>query len=93
MGATKKDFDSCVAIHPVSTLTGISDSKLTAGRRVQKSWLLCVRSIDKQIIDLHKDNIIPTTADPSYMKKLSLCRFLQSLKMQRESLPSRLPRL
>jgi hypothetical protein len=58
MGATKKDFDSCVAIHPVSSPIGISDSKLTVGRRVQKSWLLCGRSIDRHIVDLHKDNTI-----------------------------------
>jgi len=38
MRATKKDFDSCVAIHPVSISVTVSETRLTMCRPAQKNW-------------------------------------------------------
>lgn len=58
MGATKKDFDSCVAIHPVSIPICIVTISLTMFRQVQKNWLRCDKSIDSPFVDSNRDDVV-----------------------------------
>lgn len=77
MGATKKDFDSCVAIHPVSTPACIVKLSLTMNRQAQKNWLRCDKPIDGLFLELNRDVDLGMEAPSAWY--VSKCRMFSHI--------------